>query len=155
MTLLGDVTGMLGFLFVADDAVVLDADSMAALVDKNTFKGVLPGVQAELVLPAGAAPGTAMQLTEASVAQVRERLREMLDRAIEVLEGVASFDPTTTQDALKAALIEEMGVKPKFAFAPLRVAITGRRVSPPLFESMEILGRESSLARVRALRAAL
>ena len=48
-----------------------------------------------------------------------------------------------------------MGVKPKFAFAPLRVAITGRRVSPPLFESMEILGRESSLARVRALRAAL
>lgn len=155
MTLLGEVTGMLGFLFVADDAVVLDADSMAALVDKNTFKGVLPGVQAELVLPEGAAPGTAMQLTEASVAQVRERLREMLDRAIEVLEGVASFDPTTTQDALKAALIEEMGVKPKFAFAPLRVAITGRRVSPPLFESMEILGRESSLARVRALRAAL
>ncbi|MGP7961197.1 glutamate--tRNA ligase [Sanguibacter sp. A247] len=155
MTLLGEVAGMLGFLFVADDAVVLDADSMAALVDKNTFKGVLPGVQAELVLPEGAAPGTAMQLTEASVAQVRERLGEMLDRAHEVLEGVASFDPETTQNALKAALIEEMGIKPKFAFAPLRVAITGRRVSPPLFESMEILGRESSLARVRALRAAL
>ncbi|QIK83913.1 glutamate--tRNA ligase [Sanguibacter sp. HDW7] len=155
MTLLGEVAGMLGFLFVGDDAVVLDEDSMSALVDKNTFKGVLPGVQAELALPEGAAPGTAMQLTDASVAQVRERLREMLDRALEVLESVASFDPETTQDALKAALIEEMGVKPKFAFAPLRVAITGRRVSPPLFESMEILGRESSLARVRALRAAL
>ena len=48
-----------------------------------------------------------------------------------------------------------MGIKPKFAFAPIRVGISGRRVSPPLFESMEILGRESSLARLRALRATL
>ena len=52
-------------------------------------------------------------------------------------------------------LVEEMGVKPRLAFAPLRVAITGRRVSPPLFESMEILGKEASLTRLRKLRAAL
>lgn len=45
-----------------------------------------------------------------------------------------------------------MGVKPRLAFGPLRVAVTGRQVSPPLFESMEILGRDS-LARLRALRA--
>ena len=44
------------------------------------------------------------------------------------------------------------GIKPHLAFGPLRVAITGRQVSPPLFESMEILGAASCLARLRALR---
>jgi len=48
-----------------------------------------------------------------------------------------------------------MGIKPRFAFAPLRVAISGRRVSPPLFESMEILGKEETMARLRSLRAEL
>jgi glutamyl-tRNA synthetase len=43
-----------------------------------------------------------------------------------------------------------MGIKPKLAFGPVRVAVTGRRVSPPLFESMELLGREESLRRLRA-----
>jgi len=156
MTLLGEVVGMLGFLFVADDAVALDPESLAALVDKNTFKGVLTGVEAVFdELPADAPKGTPLTLSEGSKEQVRERLREMLDVSVATIEGLTAFDPETTQDALKAALIEGMGVKPKFAFAPLRVAITGRRVSPPLFESMEILGKESSLARLRALRAAL
>ena len=156
MTLLGEVVGMLGFLFVADDAVALDPESLAALVDKNTFKGVLTGVDAVFdELPADAPKGTPLTLSEGSKEQVRERLREMLDVSVATIEGLTAFDPETTQDALKAALIEGMGVKPKFAFAPLRVAITGRRVSPPLFESMEILGKESSLARLRALRAAL
>ena len=156
MTLLGEVVGMLGFLFVADDAVALDPESLAALVDKNTFKGVLTGVDAVFdELPADAPKGTPLTLSEGTKEQVRERLREMLDVSVATIEGLTAFDPETTQDALKAALIEGMGVKPKFAFAPLRVAITGRRVSPPLFESMEILGKESSLARLRALRAAL
>lgn len=48
-----------------------------------------------------------------------------------------------------------MELKPKFAFAPIRVAITGEQVSPPLFESMEILGKDASLARIRRLSAAL
>ena len=59
------------------------------------------------------------------------------------------------QAGLRASLVDQMGIKPKFAFAPARIAITGSRVSPPLFESMEILGRESSLHRLKALRAAL
>jgi glutamyl-tRNA synthetase len=44
-----------------------------------------------------------------------------------------------------------MALKPKVAFGPVRVAITGRRVSPPLFESMEVLGRDTSLARLSAI----
>jgi glutamyl-tRNA synthetase len=42
-----------------------------------------------------------------------------------------------------------LGLKPRNAFGPVRVAITGSTVSPPLFESMEILGRERSLTRLR------
>jgi glutamyl-tRNA synthetase len=52
--------------------------------------------------------------------------------------------------ALRAALIEGLGLKPKVAFGAVRVAITGRRISPPLFESMEILGHQRSLARLRS-----
>jgi glutamyl-tRNA synthetase len=53
---------------------------------------------------------------------------------------------------MRAAIVEGLGVKPRVAFTPIRVAVTGRRVSPPLFESMEILGRASSLTRLEALR---
>ena len=47
--------------------------------------------------------------------------------------------------------VEDLGLKPRNAFGPVRVAITGRRISPPLFESMELLGREESLRRLQDL----
>lgn len=56
---------------------------------------------------------------------------------------------------LRAALVEGLGIKPRLAYGPVRVALTGRRVSPPLFESLEILGRDESLARLRALLGSL
>ena len=46
------------------------------------------------------------------------------------------------------ALVEGLELKPRNAFGPVRVAVTGRKVSPPLFESLELLGRERSLARL-------
>jgi glutamyl-tRNA synthetase len=112
MVVLGEVVGMLGFLFVAPEDFALDP------------------ADAEKVLTADAAP-----VLEASIA------------ALEALEG---FDPDDIQAALRAALVEGLGIKPKFAFTPLRVAVTGRRVSPPLFESMELLGRKETLRRLRA-----
>ena len=45
-----------------------------------------------------------------------------------------------------------MGLKPRFAFGPLRTAVSGQRISPPLFESMEILGKPATMARLRRLR---
>jgi glutamyl-tRNA synthetase len=67
------------------------------------------------------------------------------------------LDPWNTdaiEAALRTALVEEMGLKPRNAFTPVRVAVTGRRVSPPLFESMELLGRDRTLGRLaRAMRA--
>ena len=67
-------------------------------------------------------------------------------------ESVAVADWTTPaiEEALRTALIEDLELKPKVAFGPVRVAVTGRRVSPPLFESLEILGRDRSLARITA-----
>ncbi len=52
---------------------------------------------------------------------------------------------TQIEGALKAALVDGLGLKPRKAFAPVRVAVSGRTVSPPLYESMELLGRERSL----------
>lgn len=66
-------------------------------------------------------------------------------------DALADLHPWSTaaiQDALQAALVDGMGLKPRNAFGPVRVAVTGRRVSPPLFESMELLGRDRSLARL-------
>jgi glutamyl-tRNA synthetase len=68
----------------------------------------------------------------------------------DALADLASWDTTAIEAALRGALVEERGLKPRVAFGPVRVAVTGRRVSPPLFESMELLGRERSLARLAA-----
>src|SRR5699024_11313370 len=83
--------------------------------------------------------------------QLRDNSLEVLERSIAVLRDLEDFTTDTLQTALKQVLVEEMEIKPRFAFGPLRTAISGRRVSPPLFESMEILGKESSLARLEAL----
>ncbi|MEY9838978.1 glutamate--tRNA ligase [Streptacidiphilus sp. EB103A] len=112
MVVLGEVVGMLGFLFVAPEDFALDP------------------ADAEKVLTPDAAP--------------------VLQASIDALEALEGFDPDDIQAALRAALVDGLGIKPKFAFTPLRVAVTGRRVSPPLFESMELLGREETLRRLRA-----
>lgn len=121
MTLLGESVGMLGFLFVADDAVEVAEDARAAL---------------------------------------REEAPRVLDAAARVLGELPAdaFTTEATQNVLAAALVDGdtgLGIKPRFAYTPLRVALTGRRVSPPLFESMELLGKDATLARVARLRADL
>ena len=78
-----------------------------------------------------------------------------LDAAAGALAGLGSFAAADLQAALTSALVDGLGLKPRVAFTPLRVAVSGRRVSPPLFESMEILGRDATLARIAALRATL
>jgi glutamyl-tRNA synthetase len=72
----------------------------------------------------------------------------VLRAAIEALEPLPSWDAPAIEQALKDALVEGLGLKPRKAFAPIRVAVTGRTVSPPLYESMELLGRTTSLARL-------
>ena len=76
----------------------------------------------------------------------------VLDASINALEGVGEWTTAAIEEALKAALIDGLGLKPRKAFAPVRVAATGRTVSPPLYESLELLGRDRSLSRLRACR---
>jgi glutamyl-tRNA synthetase len=76
----------------------------------------------------------------------------VLRAAAGALEGAGSWTTGAIEDALRTALVEKMGLKPRAAFGPVRVAVTGRRISPPLFESIELLGRDRALRRLsRAL----
>ncbi|QDG67467.1 glutamate--tRNA ligase [Pseudarthrobacter sp. NIBRBAC000502772] len=79
-------------------------------------------------------------------------LTEVLDAALAALEPIQDWNPEEIQTALKQALVEDLGLKPRLAFGPVRTAISGRRISPPLFESMVILGKGSSLSRLRTFR---
>ena len=77
----------------------------------------------------------------------------MLAAAEETLAGLDPFTAEEIEQALRE-LAERIGQKPRQAFQPIRVAVTGSSVSPGLFESIELLGREETLARIRDARAA-
>lgn len=76
----------------------------------------------------------------------------VVDAAVAALDGLTDWSVAAIEAALKGALVEGLELKPRKAFGPIRVAITGSLVSPPLFESMELLGRERSLDRLRGAR---
>ncbi len=76
----------------------------------------------------------------------------VLDASVAALEGAAEWTAPAIEEALRAALIDGLGLKPRKAFAPVRVAVSGRTVSPPLYESLELLGRDRSLSRLRQAR---
>ncbi|MGH8961115.1 MAG: glutamate--tRNA ligase, partial [Jatrophihabitantaceae bacterium] len=81
----------------------------------------------------------------AAAKQFGEAGQAVLAAAVPALESLAAWTPDTIHDALTHAVVDGLQLKPGKAFGPLRVAITGRTVSPPLFESMQILGRDRSL----------
>ena len=79
-----------------------------------------------------------------------EDAQPVLIAGLQALEQLEEWATESIEEALRSALIDGLSLKPKLAFGPIRVAVTGRRVSPPLFESLEILGRERTLARIQA-----
>ncbi|HLX32552.1 MAG TPA: glutamate--tRNA ligase [Gaiellaceae bacterium] len=79
---------------------------------------------------------------------------QMLVAAEESLASLEPFDAASIETALRAKA-DELGLKPRQAFQPVRVAVTGSKVSPGLFESIELLGRDATLSRLRAATAAL
>ncbi len=84
----------------------------------------------------------------ADASAVLAAARDALDRL-----PAESWTHTEIEEALRGALIDGLGLKPRVAFGPVRTAVSGRRVSPPLFESMQILGKVDSLARIDRLAA--
>ena len=73
-----------------------------------------------------------------------------LEASVAALRSVESWQAAVIEESLRVALVEGLALKPRLAFGPIRVAVTGRPVSPPLFESIELLGRERAVARLRA-----
>jgi glutamyl-tRNA synthetase len=80
--------------------------------------------------------------------------RTVVKAAHDALASLDAWETEAIDNALRQALVEELGLKPRNAFGPVRVAVTGRRISPPLFESLELLGRERSLARLSSAQEA-
>ena len=72
----------------------------------------------------------------------------MLKAAAAALARTEPWTHEAIKAALNHALLEEMGLKPRPALAPVRVAVTGRRVAPPLYESIELLGRNNAIRRL-------
>ena len=146
---------------------VVSADAWDALTDREreVLTAAAPLVQPRVRL-LGEVSGMAGSLlsTEGYIepdADARKQLKDsagdVLDKAIEALRGVdeADWKAEPLHALLDKALVEEGGYKPRLAYGPVRVAMSGRRVSPPLFESMEIVGKDVSLARLEGLRAHL
>ena len=111
VTVLSDVVGMVAFMFLSDQDLVIEEDALK---------------------------------------QLPENAAAIVNAAIDAIKGLSEFTTESIQQALSDALVEGLGEKPRNAFGPVRTAISGRRVSPPLFECMEILGKESCLARLES-----
>jgi glutamyl-tRNA synthetase len=78
---------------------------------------------------------------------------EILRAAHERLATLEPWDASVIEEALRA-LADELGQKPRQAFQPIRLAVTGSKISPGLFESLELLGKDESLKRLSAAAAA-
>jgi glutamyl-tRNA synthetase len=136
--------------FLKDAGIITGTDSEVALV-----RSALPLIQERIVtlseVPAMLAFlfTTAFAVDEASAPKIADaESKKILKRALSDLTPLASWDHASIEAVLRASLIEEMGLKPRIAFTALRIAATGSTISPPLFESMELLGKEVSLERI-------
>jgi glutamyl-tRNA synthetase len=138
--------------FLTKAGIITGTDSEIALV-----KAALPIIQ-ERIVKINEVPQMLKFLfvkefaVEAdSVSKISDDVsKDVLKRSLKELEPLTTWNHDSIEAALRACLIEEMGLKPRIAFGAVRIATTGSTISPPLFESMELLGKEASLARIAA-----
>ena len=94
---------------------------------------------------------TKFKVDDDAVAKISDSsAKDILKRSLKDLEALDSWSHESIEAALRASLIEELGLKPRIAFTALRIATTGSTISPPLFESMELLGKQACLDRISA-----
>jgi glutamyl-tRNA synthetase len=136
--------------FLKREGVITGSAEEIALV-----KSALPLIQERIVTLGEVPPMLKFLFTKnfavesESVAKISDDgSKAILTRALSDLTALSSWDHAAIEAALRASLIEEMGLKPRIAFTALRIAATGSTISPPLFESMELLGKEVTLARI-------
>ncbi len=135
--------GLVGDPLTAEQATLLDAavplvnERMALLTEGVDMLRFLFVSDDDFVIDGA---DRAKQLDDAGLDVVRA--------AHAALEGLGEWTTEAIEGALRGALVDDLGLKPRVAFGPVRVAVTGSRISPPLFESLELLGRERSLRRL-------
>jgi glutamyl-tRNA synthetase len=161
-------------------AEAINADHMRMLSIEDITHRVLPFLKAEGVVadPVSDADARLLELAMPLVAERMNKLteappmlgflfadeveqvdelddagRDVVRAAHEALAALPTWSTAAIEEALREALIVKLELKPRVAFGPVRIAVTGRKVSPPLFESLELLGRDRSLARLAAATA--
>ncbi len=137
--------GVLGKTVSAEEDAILNA-AAPLIQERITVLGEAPDLLAFLFKSA-----SEIVIEDDARNGLPENAAEIAHVSADALEAVAEteFKTERIQQVLNALLIEKMELKPRVAFGPLRTAISGRRISPPLFESMEILGKAETVARLR------
>ncbi|MCU1534335.1 MAG: glutamate--tRNA ligase, partial [Glaciihabitans sp.] len=138
----------LGTLIQSPEQVQLLHRAAPLVQERMQLLGESPALLAFLFTPDDALEFDADALPKPDAAPI-------LDAAIAALGELDDWTPESIESVLRVALIDQMELKPRLAFGPLRTAISGKRISPPLFESMELLGKGSTLSRLARLRAHL
>ncbi|WP_338764785.1 glutamate--tRNA ligase [Nocardia vulneris] len=136
-----------------------DHSHIGAEIDEKLFAAAAELVQTRIVVLSDAwellrfllAPAEQFAIDPAAgTKNLGTEATPVLQAAITALEPLAEWTTPAIEAALKTALIDELRLKPRKAFAPVRVAVTGSHISPPLYESLELLGRDVSLERLRS-----
>jgi glutamyl-tRNA synthetase len=138
--------------FLTKANVISGTDSEVALVKK-----ALPLIQ-ERIVKLDEAPAllkflfvTDFRVDADAVTKITDgAAKDILKRSLKELESVDTWNHESIEAVLRSSLIEELGLKPRIAFTALRIATTGSTISPPLFESMELLGKDACLERISA-----
>jgi len=138
--------------FLLTSGTATSSDSDVALVKK-----ALPIIQ-ERITTLSEIPGLLNFLfvkefaieAESAAKIADEASKQVLAISADRLSSLAEWNHAAIEEVLRKALIEDLGLKPRIAFSALRIAVTGSHISPPLFESMELLGAQTSLARIKA-----
>jgi glutamyl-tRNA synthetase len=99
---------------------------------------------------------TQFEVEPDSLAKISDsQSKQVLEISLQKLSECSEWNHGAIEAVLRAALIEELGLKPRIAFGAVRIAVTGSHISPPLFESMELLGKSESLARIGSVLSGL
>ncbi|MFR9751995.1 glutamate--tRNA ligase [Nocardia sp. 004] len=132
---------------------------IGAEIDEKVFTAAAELVQTRIVVLADAwellrflfTPVDEFAIDPAAGAKnLGSEANEVLQVAITGLESLPEWTAAAIEEVLKKALIDDLGLKPRKAFAPVRVAVTGSHISPPLYESLELLGRDTTMDRLRS-----
>ncbi|MFC5337637.1 glutamate--tRNA ligase [Leucobacter denitrificans] len=143
---------------VAGGALPIEATE----AQRETVRAAVPLVQSRITVLSEVVPmlgflftsSDALVYEDDAMKSLKDDAPLVLATSVSALERLGEDEWITSkiQEELQAALIEGLGLKPRVAFGALRVAASGRRVSPPLFESFELLGRDETLARLNRLK---